>query len=140
MNSSRSMTSLSSIYLTDTIESSLLEWIRMFEIDSVPHSLDQIYNGVALFELLNKIDMICWPKTQLQKVNNSMVNVNRASIQNFKNIVLGLEKYYREKLDAIINHQTTHYDFEHLVEKRDFETLIDIIELVMGVVVNCEEK
>ncbi len=62
------------------------------------------------------------------------------SAQNFKNIVTGLEKYYREKLEAIINHQTTHYDLDSLVEERDFNQLLDIIELVMGVVVNCEEK
>ena len=59
---------------------------------------------------------------------------------NFKNIVNGLEKYYREKLEAIINHSTSHYDYDHLVQKKDFEMLIDIIELIMGVVVNCEDK
>ena len=52
----------------------------------------------------------------------------------------GLELFYREKLDSIINHQTSNYDFDILVENRDFNQLLDIIELVMGVVVNCEEK
>lgn len=90
--------------------------------------------------MLNKIDLISWPKNQLQKVNNNSYTVNKMSAHNFKNIVTGLEKFYREKLDAIINHQTTHYDFDKLIEERDFDQLLDILELIMGVVVSCEDK
>jgi chromosome segregation ATPase len=55
-------------------------------------------------------------------------------------LVSGLELFYREKLEAIINHQTSNYEFDLLVKNRDFNQLIDIIELIMGMVVNCEEK
>jgi DNA-directed RNA polymerase subunit F len=62
------------------------------------------------------------------------------AVANFKNLVRGMESFYQEKLDSIINSQTSQYDFERLVQTRDFEMLVDIIELVMGVVVNCEDK
>ena len=65
MNTSRSITSLASIYQNDTIENSLLDWISIFDIDSFPYSFNQIYTGVALFEVLNKIDMTSWPKNKL---------------------------------------------------------------------------
>lgn len=32
------------------------------------------------------------------------------------------------------------YDLDRLVGERDFNMLVDIIELIMGVVVNCEDK
>lgn len=55
-------------------------------------------------------------------------------------VVQGLERFYREKLEAIINHQTSYYDYDNMVQNHDFNQLIDIVELVMGVVVNCEDK
>jgi hypothetical protein len=54
--------------------------------------------------------------------------------------VQGLEKFYREKLDAIINHQTAYFDYESMIQNQDFNQLIEIVELIMGVVVNCEDK
>ena len=67
MNSSRSMTSLSSHYQNKTIQSSLLEWLNSFDIDSSPAHFDLLYTGVPLFEVLNKVDTIYWPKSKLQK-------------------------------------------------------------------------
>lgn len=61
-------------------------------------------------------------------------------MNNFRHLITGLEGYYQDKLEAIINQQTVHYDLERLVGERDFNMLVDVIELIMGVVVNCEDK
>ena len=37
----------------------------------------------------------------------------------------GLEKFYREKLDAIINHQTAYFDYESMIQNHDFNQLIE---------------
>jgi HOOK domain len=54
--------------------------------------------------------------------------------------VSGLELFYQDRQDAIINNQTVLYDLEGLVRDKDFATLIGIVELIMGVVVNSEDK
>jgi hypothetical protein len=70
MLSSRSVTSLNSQFLhSESIETSLLEWIRTFGIDSRPQGVKDLYTGVALYEVLNKVDMIYWPKSKLQRVD-----------------------------------------------------------------------
>jgi hypothetical protein len=82
MNSARSVTSLTSIYFNQTIKNSLLDWLNTFNIDSHPHSFSTLFNGVALYEVLNKVDNIYWPKSKLQKINNNSM-VQKISISNF---------------------------------------------------------
>lgn len=51
-----------------------------------------------------------------------------------------MERFYQEKLEAIINNQTCLYEYDTLVSSSDLNQLLDIVELIMGVVVNCEDK
>ena len=83
-----------------------------------------------MYEMLNKVDMLYWPKSKK----------SRDACQNFKNIISGLESFCQEKLDAIINSQTSQYEVESLVANKDLSQLIEIVELAMGVVVSCEDK
>ena len=62
MNSSR--TSLQ-VYSNDTIENSILEWIDSFAIDTVPNAFEDLYLGVSLYEVLNKVDTLYWPRSKL---------------------------------------------------------------------------
>lgn len=66
------MTSVATVYQNDTIETTLLTWISTFALDSPhPRSTEQLYSGVSLYEILNKIDIVYWPKSKLQKPNQS---------------------------------------------------------------------
>jgi len=53
-------------------------------------------------------------------------------------ILSGLEQYYQKKLDLILPVDTI--DLDKLVGKNDFSSLIDLMEIITGVIVNCEEK
>ena len=139
MNSARSSSNLSQ---NETTENSLLEWINSFSVDSKPMTFDSLFTGVALYEVLKKIDIIYWPLNKLQKVSGHTPHsaIAKISIHNFQQIVSGLELFYQDRQDAIINNQTVLYDLEGLVRDKDFATLIGIVELIMGVVVNSEDK
>ncbi len=65
----------------------MIDWISTFSIDTPLGSFDQIYTGVALFEILMKIDANIWSKSKLVKVSPSQVNAHKMSAQNYKHIV-----------------------------------------------------
>ena len=85
--------SYDSIYEHTTIESSLLEWIHSFSIDTPPQTFDQLYTGVALYEVLNRVDMYYWPKSKLTKSTLSMGG-KQAGVSNFRALVEGMEHFY----------------------------------------------
>lgn len=58
--------------------------------------------------------------------------------KNFKSLVQGLEQFYSQRLDSNISVQ--HINIDLMIQKKDFAILIDLVELVMGVIVNCEDK
>lgn len=68
-----------------------------------------------MYEILSVIDSEIWPFSKMV-IPDSQPNPVKASAANFKLIVLGLERFYRERLEAIINHQTSYYDYENMVQ------------------------
>ncbi|CDW80227.1 protein hook homolog 3 [Stylonychia lemnae] len=120
----------------DSLQSSILEWFDSFNIEHIPDTFTDLYNGIALFEVLNKVDIMFWPRN---KILTGPISDDQ-SISNFNNILSGLDKYYHQKLDCIINSQTAQIDSEKLVIDKEQSTLYDIIELIMGTVINCEDK
>eukprot|EP00347_Sterkiella_histriomuscorum_P015629 403356306 len=80
--------------------------------------------------------MLFWPRNKITGGSQT----EDQSIENFHLILCGLEKYYQSKLDSIINSHTANIDVENLVLNKDQNALNDIIELIMGAVINCEDK
>ena len=66
MNSSRSQ----NIYSNDTIENSLLDWIDSFNVDTIPQTFEDLYQGVALLpplDIQTIFNKITFPVGVLQK-------------------------------------------------------------------------
>ena len=120
----------------DTFERSILEWVESFGLDNLPESFSSLYNGVALYEVLNKVDFTYWPMSKITTTPQTI----KQSVINFKTLIQGMEKYYQQKLDSLIQNQTSLIDVDRLVQHKDQSCLYDILELVMGVIINSEEK
>ena len=77
-----------------------------------------------------------FPNSKLIKSPNS----DKQCIANYKNLISGLEAFYKQKLDALINSQTSLIDYETMIYNKDFNIFLDLLELIVGVVINCDEK
>jgi len=49
----------------ESIQNSILEWIDSFNIEHIPDTYTDLFNGIALFEILNKVDIMFWPRTKV---------------------------------------------------------------------------
>ncbi len=67
----------------DTFETSILEWLQTFGLEHMPGQFSQLFDGVAVYEVLNKVDFTYW---SMQKITTSPQN-NKQSVQNFKTLV-----------------------------------------------------
>lgn len=105
-------------------------------MDDTPESFDDLFSGVAIYQLLSRVDMMFWPRNKIYSGTQS----EDQSIDNFNNIISGLEQFYQQKLDVIANNHTARIDVVRMVMNRDARSLLELVELVMGVVINCDEK
>lgn len=119
-----------------SLQNSVLEWIDQFQVDDRPDTFNDLFNGLAIYQLLNRIDITIWPKSKIYSGPQS----EDQSIENFNNVISGLEQFYQQKLDVIANNHTARIDVVRMVMNRDSRSLFEVVELVMGVVINCEEK
>ena len=80
--------------------------------------------------------MLFWPKSKL----DAAFSQEEKRLSNFKYIIAGLQKYYQQKLDSIVVGATAEIDCQRLAFEKDLVAMSDLLELVMGVVINCEDK
>jgi len=114
-------------------ESSLVNWINTFDLDTVA-ALDELADGVVLHRVLREIAPDHFPDGALKDSCGSNA-ILRAT--NIKKLLRALEGYYR---DALLQDLDCGYVDPEQVAQADAAEVSKVVELVLGCAVQCDDK
>ncbi|KAG8183460.1 hypothetical protein JTE90_002842 [Oedothorax gibbosus] len=122
------------------LSSSLIQWLKTFDIEGVHGSVDSFFDGVVIAKILNNIDGEFFNnETWLSKIKTDAGTNWRLRISNLKKILKAILDYYNEVLgQQIIGFHMP--DVAAIGEKNDIEELGRLLQLVLGIAVNCTRK
>ncbi|GAM16872.1 hypothetical protein SAMD00019534_000470 [Acytostelium subglobosum LB1] len=112
------------------IHNSLIEWINTFDnLPSHCNSLDDLADGVLLYELCRQITLV-----SKDDIGDNWV----LRSENINNLLSSLDQYYVNELG--LNDQTSTINVETVAKDRNDVEIIKLIELILGVVLECDNK
>ncbi|XP_015904868.1 protein Hook homolog 3 isoform X2 [Parasteatoda tepidariorum] len=118
---------------------SLINWVRTFNIEGIPTTAEHFTDGVIISKVLNNIDQEFFDDGWLAKIKTDAGSNWRLKVSNLKKVLKGVLDYYNE----ILGQQITGFrmpDVTAIGEKNDSEELGRLLQLVLGIAVNCERK
>ena len=127
----------------------LIIWLNTFKaIEGAHHSAEDLSDGVAMAEVLTQIAPEWFDADWMSKIMRDISSDNhRLKLSNLKKVLKGMLDYYIEVLfqdsnnfTHVSDHVITFPDVSKIAEKTDKSELGRMLQLVLGCVVNCEEK
>ena len=118
------------------LHNSLVKWINSFEgLSYKLSSFGSLHDGVILFEILSQIDPATWPRSA---INYNATGDWALCEGNLKKLYAGLLSFYEDKLEQSI--LPGYVDLHLIAAQEDAPNLALLLELIIGAVVQCEEK
>ena len=121
------------------LEEALVEWVNLFEDggegSTACTSLGDLADGVALYDLMAHISAEHFPPAALKRdaAANSFLRKG-----NLTRLVRGIEAFYRDGLHQSV--QCHDVDLQRIAADADAHQLVELIELVLGCAVQCDNK
>jgi len=118
--------------------SSLVEWVNTFpNVSKRCNSLKDLSDGIQLSEILSQII----PKwIDLSQYKREAEFNDLLKLHNLKLILSSLHSYYKEELGLPKLSEELFVDVNAIVREGDEEYMKKLIQLIVGVVVECENK
>ncbi|XP_076439959.1 protein Hook homolog 3-like isoform X2 [Babylonia areolata] len=118
---------------------SLISWLQTFELDAPHDSPADLSDGIAIAQALQQIAPEYFSQTWMNKIKTEDVGNWRLKVTNLKKIVKGILEYNLEVLGVQIQGFQMP-DFNAIGEYNDPVEVGRLLQLVLGVAVNCENK
>lgn len=118
---------------------SLVSWLQTFEIEAAHDSPAHLSDGVAIAQALHQIAPEYFNQTWLNKIKTEDVGNWRLKVTNLKKIVKGILEYNLEVLGVQIQGFQMP-DVNAIGEHNDPVEVGRLLQLLLGVAVNCENK
>lgn len=121
------------------LSGSLILWLKTFEVEAPHSSVEDLSDGVAIAQVLNKIAPEFFTSAWLAKIKADAGANWRLKISNLRKISKGILDYYVEVLGQQISGFRMP-DINALGEQNDASELSRLLQLVLGCAVNCDRK
>ncbi|KAL8622498.1 hypothetical protein ACOMHN_034161 [Nucella lapillus] len=118
---------------------SLISWLQTFDLDAAHDSPADLSDGIAVAQALRQIAPEYFSQTWMNKIKTEDVGNWRLKVTNLKKIVKGILEYNLEVLGVQIQGFQMP-DFNAIGEYNDPVELGRLLQLLLGVAVNCENK
>ncbi|KAK7503948.1 hypothetical protein BaRGS_00004680 [Batillaria attramentaria] len=118
---------------------SLISWLQTFELDAPRDSPAELSDGIAIAQALHQIAPEYFSQAWLAKIKMEDVGNWRLKVTNLKKIVKGILEYNLEVLGIQIQGFQMP-DVNLIGEHNDPVEVGRLLQLVLGVAVNCENK
>lgn len=119
-----------------TAEASIIKWINSFIYLGVEVSnLKELSDGVIFFKILNEISPQIWQESEM-KLEDPESDMDK--INNVEHVFNGIREFYKTKL--LNELPSDEVDINTIAVNENKHEIIRLCELVIGVVVQCEEK
>ncbi|GAM21526.1 hypothetical protein SAMD00019534_047010 [Acytostelium subglobosum LB1] len=120
-----------------TVDQSLVKWINSFDgLSEHCDSYKDLADGVLLYEICHQISTKHFDSTLIPRSDSKDNWVLRT--ENVNTLLASLDSYFSVELG--LTGQTTHLNIDSLARDLNREEIIKLIELIIGVVVECENK
>lgn len=123
----------------NSITDSLISWLQTFNVSAPHKTVDQLSDGVALAQVLHKIDPDFFDASWLGKVKTEVGSNWRLKFSNLKKILKAIMDYYNE----VLFQQITEFRFPDvgaIAERGSRDEMGRMLQLILGCAVNCPRK
>lgn len=123
----------------NSITDSLISWLQTFNVSAPHKTVDQLSDGVALAQVLHKIDPDFFDSSWLAKVKTEVGSNWRLKFSNLKKILKAIMDYYNE----VLFQQITEFRFPDvgaIAERGSRDEMGRLLQLILGCAVNCPRK
>uniref|UniRef100_A0A1E1XGN5 Protein hook n=1 Tax=Amblyomma aureolatum TaxID=187763 RepID=A0A1E1XGN5_9ACAR len=123
----------------NSITDSLISWLQTFNVTAPHKTVDQLSDGVALAQVLHKIDPDFFDSAWLGKVKTDVGSNWRLKFSNLKKILKAIIDYYNE----VLFQQITEFRFPDvgaIAERGSRDEMGRLLQLILGCAVNCSRK
>uniref|UniRef100_A0A4W3K3V6 Hook microtubule tethering protein 3 n=1 Tax=Callorhinchus milii TaxID=7868 RepID=A0A4W3K3V6_CALMI len=113
--------------------------VQTFGIQAPCTKIDDLTSGVAMAQVLQKIDQSWFDDTWINRVKTEVGDNWRLKVSNLKKILKGILDYYHE----VLGQQIADFplpDVNLIGEHSDAAELGRMLQLILGCAVNCEQK
>ena len=118
---------------TEDISRAVLDWVNSFNLTNQAESLKSLCDGVVISQMLNNVGSDYFPTDGIEGSDNWVM---RAS--NIRKILRLIESYYTNVLSKGID--IISVNVNNLARDGDEDEIIGLLELVLGLAVQCEER
>ncbi|CAG9324491.1 HOOK3_2 [Blepharisma stoltei] len=117
------------------LESSLVSWINSNNLSYGCHSIDDLSDGLLLYEFMSQIS----PDTFQSQLSEDSFNAS-AKTTNLNKLLRGLETFYYEELGKDFSNLFQNIDTSAIARNNDRSQLLSLLELIMGAAIKCKNK
>jgi len=118
----------------DQIEA-LINWINTFAISTNVKIIKELFDGVIISEVFAQIAPSYGDMSSLKRASLNNWVLRKANI---KLLLANVAAFYSEELNIACD--TAHINIELLVKNEDSAEMINLIELILGAAIECENK
>nr|ARR97151.1 protein Hook-like protein 3-like [Haliotis discus discus] len=123
----------------DKLCTSLITWLKTFNIDVPCSTADELSNGIAMAQVLHQIAPDYFSDSWMSKMKRDDTLNWRLKVSNLKKILKGILEYNLEVLGIQIQGFQMP-DINAIGEHNNASELGRLLQLILGCAVNCEEK
>nr|XP_039258269.1 protein Hook homolog 3-like isoform X4 [Styela clava] len=118
---------------------SLMTWLSNFDVPAPHQYPHEVTDGVAIAQILGQIDGEFFDTTWLSRIKEDVGDNFRLKTNNLKKVLNHMIDYFREVTgNELVGFQLP--DLMAISEQTDKQQLGRLLQLILGVVVNCSKK
>ncbi|XP_043225527.1 protein Hook homolog 3-like isoform X1 [Amphibalanus amphitrite] len=121
------------------LSANLLKWLATFQAGANATQPEDISDGVIIATVLHEIEPLWFDDAWLAKIKTDAGDNWRLKVSNLKKVTQGINDYLSDSLELNISH-LTQPDVNKLGETASVEEAGRLLQLVLGVAVNCSRK
>ncbi|OCT59379.1 protein Hook homolog 2-like [Xenopus laevis] len=118
---------------------SLLTWMQTFQVSGPCSSYEDLTGGVAIAQVLNRIDPSWFNEAWLMRVRKDTTENWRLKVSNLKRILQSVLEYYQDVLGHPVSDDHIP-DVALIGEFSDVAELRKMVQLVLGCAISCDKK
>uniref|UniRef100_UPI00358E3DCE protein Hook homolog 3-like n=1 Tax=Myxine glutinosa TaxID=7769 RepID=UPI00358E3DCE len=119
--------------------SSLLTWMRTFDVEPICFTVNDISDGVAMSRALHHIDPVWFDEAFLAKIKTDIGSNWRLKISNLKKVLKAIVDYYQEVLGQSLEADSLP-DVALLGEHAHSGEAGKLLQLLLGCAVHCAKR
>ncbi|XP_054832019.1 protein Hook homolog 2 [Eublepharis macularius] len=117
----------------------LITWLQIFQVPSPCATEQDLASGVAIAQVLHKIDPAWFNETWLLRIKDDAGDNWRLKMSNLKKVLQSVVEYSQD----VLGHQVSEHllpDVALVAELSDTAELGKLLQLVLGCAISCERK